>query len=97
MTEIEMARECYIKCFIQDTPQDIIDVTRSGYVDGQAAIQSALAMYAMRQPEIDGLRADVAELVDALTGLVSDMRAMNIAGGGLEYFDQLIAKHGEPK
>lgn len=73
MTPIEMAREC-AAAVIEQQPENgdgfhmrnTAAGVRAGAFDGATAMQVSLAMHAMRQPEIDALKADVAELVEAL-------------------------------
>jgi hypothetical protein len=109
MTDIEMARECAKQTCKTAFP----GLYEAGKFDDLHEVRSAVAMHAMRQPEIDALKANVEELVECLRKAAEQFRFYEIShrkkgtpdgdakaitnADFAEKAEALITKHGEPK
>ena len=92
MEPIEMAREIAAP-YVKYDPEE----TLLGWWDGEGPVQSALAMHAARQPEIDALKAAVAELVEGLEKVFADPMSLVHSTKAMDEIGDLIAKHGSAK
>jgi hypothetical protein len=90
MTDIEMARLCAKHTCRTAFPGMYDD----GKFDDLHEVRSAVEMHAMRQTDIDALKHNVAELVEALRK-ASDFVPFDKIGRGIRAsFQELISKHG---
>ena len=94
MEPIEMAREAAATVHPYSHNSALI---LDGERDGTDIVQSALAMYTARQPEIDALKAAVAELVEGLEKVFADPMSLVHSTKAMDEMGDLIAKHGSAK